>query len=164
MIVTGFSSEIIEKLALRFRNGIEIARENGKLKGSLLNYFPKGCCEIASELLAQYLRDFDIPCCLVYLDYYFDYNENKYSHVWLTVYNTYIVDITADQFKFSIGFKECRSDIFPCYVGTGNKFHGKFSIRKNGIEEFTGFDHYPIQYSTNMNSLYNTVCDCINSH
>lgn len=163
MIDTYFNRAKIEKLALRFREGIETARENGKLKGSLLNYYPRGCCEIASELLAQYLRNFDIPCCLVYLDYYYDYDENKYSHVWLTVYNTYIVDITADQYKFSIGFKDCRADIVPCYVGTGNTFHDKFSIRRNGIEEFTGFDNYPIEHSSNLNYLFNIVCDCINS-
>ncbi|MEF1231151.1 hypothetical protein QTO02_27395, partial [Vibrio fortis] len=65
-----------------------------------LQNFPSGACEVSSVILGLYLKEnFDVnviqsvgkrpsPDC--------EYSEN--NHVWLTVNESVVVDITADQF------------------------------------------------------------------
>lgn len=46
----------IQKLAEIFRQAIEDAQEAREfVHHSPLQYFPRGCCEVASDLLAEYL-------------------------------------------------------------------------------------------------------------
>ncbi|MCC4800269.1 hypothetical protein BCT30_05100 [Enterovibrio norvegicus] len=86
-----------------------------------LQNFPSGSCEVSSVILGLYLKDkYDInvvqsvgkrpsPDC--------DYSEN--NHVWLTVNETVVVDITADQFD------DFSSKVF---VGRDSAFHDTFEV------------------------------------
>ena len=48
----------IQQLAERFRHAIEDAQEAREfVNHPPLRYFPRGCCEVASDLLAEYLRE-----------------------------------------------------------------------------------------------------------
>ena len=88
----------IRRLAQSFRDGIESAVECGAISSrttrSTMPNFPKGCCEVASILLAQYLYK---KC--VHGEYDYDDWENKFPHTWLETNDGVIIDITADQFS-----------------------------------------------------------------
>ena len=76
--------------------------------------FPDGCCRYASDLLAEDMmskgiireRIRMIECTTM---------EEEYTHCWLTVDNTYFVDISADQFNKKAYFKKYKP-IPECYV------------------------------------------------
>ncbi len=62
--------------------------------------FPKSCCEVASYLLAYYLRDMGFSDVRVVCGT-LDFESEEQFHVWLEV-DGWIIDITADQFpRFS---------------------------------------------------------------
>lgn len=119
----------IRGLALSFRNGIEKAIVNGDISSkttkSTMPYFPKGCCEVASDLLAQYLLEKGIHTKSVHGEYDYDDWENKYPHTWLETESGVIIDITADQFAKEEIFKVF--DFMPCYVGIDRSFYSLFS-------------------------------------
>lgn len=120
---------VIRRLALSFRKGIEKAVSNGEISSkttkSTLPYFPKGCCEVASDLLAQYLLEKGIHTKCVHGEYDFDDWENRFPHTWLETDDGVIIDITADQFAKEKIFK--TYDLMPCYVGTDRSFYSLFS-------------------------------------
>ncbi|MEZ8951006.1 hypothetical protein AB4552_03860 [Vibrio sp. 10N.222.54.C3] len=86
-----------------------------------LQRFPSGSCEVSSVILGLYLREKyavnvvqsvgkrPSPEC--------EYSEN--NHVWLTVNETIVVDITADQFD------DCLEKVF---VGRDSAFHDTFEV------------------------------------
>ncbi|MFA0539034.1 hypothetical protein AB4518_21875 [Vibrio sp. 10N.222.54.E8] len=95
-----------------------------------LQRFPSGSCEVSSVILGLYLRDKyavnvvqsvgkrPSPEC--------EYSEN--NHVWLTVNETIVVDITADQFD------DCLEKVF---VGRDSAFHDTFEV----------YDTRPVDFS-----------------
>ena len=119
----------IRGLARSFRKGIERAVESGNISSrttkSTMPYFPKGCCEVASDLLAQYLLENGIHTKSVHGEYDYDDWENKYPHTWLETEGGVIVDITADQFARNKVFTSF--DLMPCYVGTDRSFYSLFT-------------------------------------
>lgn len=119
----------IRRLAHSFRNGIKNAVANGGISSrstkSTMIYFPKGCCEVASDLLAQYLLDRGIHTKSVHGEYAYDDWENKYSHTWLETGSGVIIDITAEQFVDNGIFKVLG--VMPCFVGTDRSFYSLFS-------------------------------------
>ncbi|MDW7547722.1 hypothetical protein [Pseudoalteromonas peptidolytica] len=86
-----------------------------------LQNFPSGACEVSSVILGLYLKEkYDVkvvqsvgkrpsPDC--------GYSEN--NHVWLTVNESVVVDITADQFD------DFSSKVF---VGRDSTFHDTFEV------------------------------------
>ena len=103
----------IRRLAQAFREGIEKAVESGDISSittkTTMPYFPKGCCEIASDLLAQYLLEKGTHTKSVHGEYDFDDWENKFPHTWLETDGGIIIDITADQFVGEKVFADIRT-------------------------------------------------------
>lgn len=95
-----------------------------------LQRFPSGACEVSSVILGLYLKEkYDVnvvqsvgkrpsPEC--------EYSEN--NHVWLTVNENVVVDITADQFD------DFSSKVF---VGRNSAFHDTFEV----------YDTRPVDFS-----------------
>ncbi len=82
------------KLATNFRQALLQCPTNefSAFLRKYLHEFPKQSCDVASLLLAYYLRD----CGFKEIDRIFGYLNNE-SHVWLEI-SGWIIDITADQF------------------------------------------------------------------
>ena len=71
----------IRRLALAFREGIERAVGSGDISPrttkSTMPSFPRGCCDIASDLLAEYLLENGIHTKSVHGEY--DYDNCLYA-------------------------------------------------------------------------------------
>ncbi len=148
-----------QRLAELFRAAIERAIECGAIsicntKTPLPN-FPKGCCEVASELLAEYLLKNGIMTKRIHGEYNYDYCENRFPHSWLETEDGYIIDITADQFRKYSVFNQF--ELSPCYVGKRNEFYDLFKddYRNDGI--FRGFEFISDYDVKNVKPLYDIV-------
>lgn len=122
----------IEILATKFRVAIENAKNcNRFANNQCLNYFPYGCCGIATELLAKFLIENgvkeEIEC--IYGTYY-DFSLGFPTHSWLQIGNNIIVDITGDQF---IHYKVPLKFNSAVYVGPNNSFHDSFEINSKEL-------------------------------
>ncbi len=114
----------IRLLAEKFRVAIEQVKENNE-KDSLYFFqrFPSGCCDDASDLLAQYLSDNGIQTFQVRRDFC---EPELQSHTWLSTENKIVIDITGDQFKHNRIYN-CFD--IPLYVGGESDFHKMFQNR-----------------------------------
>ena len=153
------SEDIIKKLAVIFREAIECAIECGAITTrttkTTLPYFPKGCCEIASDLLAQFFLENNIASQCVHGEYCFDYETNKYPHNWLETKEGYIVDITSDQFRNMPGFDDF---VLPsCYVSKDRTLHNLFNERMYNDGFFCGLDSYNDEYKKKLEPLYEVI-------
>lgn len=149
----------IEQLALRFREGIEESIERREISTrttrSTLPFFPQGCCDIASDLLAQYLLENDIITQCNYGEYdYYEY-EIKYPHSWLETRDGYVIDITADQFCNKPGFSGYA--LLPCYVSKNRSFYDLFHEQRRNDSDFCGLDAYPENYQKIIKPLYRVI-------
>lgn len=158
------NTDEIRKLALSFRNGIERAVENNEISStttkSTMPYFPKGCCEIASDLLAQYLLENGIHTKSVHGEYDYDDWENKFPHTWLETEGGEIVDITADQFTGEQIFESFS--LMPCYVGKDRSFYSLF-VEDYREEVFHGLSCCGGDfYAQNVVPLYDIIISYIN--
>lgn len=149
----------IRRLAQSFREVIENAVECGDISSrttkSTMPYFPKGCCEVASDLLAQYLLEKGVHTKSVHGEYDYDDWENKFPHTWLETDGGVIIDITADQF---IGEKVFETfSLLPCYVGSDREFYSLFN--ENYREEvFRGLRNCDGEfYRRNVDPLYRII-------
>lgn len=86
----------IRRLAQAFREGIEKAVGSDDISSrttkSTMPYFPKGCCEVAIDLLVQYLLEKGTHTRSVHGEYDFDDWENKFQHTWLETDGGVIID------------------------------------------------------------------------
>ncbi len=153
------NSNIIKNLAAQFRQGIECAIECGAITPrstrTTLPQFPRGCCEIASDLLAEYLLENGIVTHCVHGEYYFDYRENKYPHTWLETNDGYIIDITADQFRSQPGFE--KTLLPSCYVGHNRGVYDSFSSNKRIDPDFSGLRSYNEPYQEMLIPMYRII-------
>lgn len=158
----------IKCLSSRFRRGIEIAHEERLFIKPPFADFPNACCGDASELLAQYLMDNNLYQNISYKTVYGtcrdDNFENFYSHAWLVIDGTYIVDITADQRQFKIKRIFPQDAVKPCYVGTGSKFHSMFEIELGHCREFYGLQNLGKDSHQRMKELYDIILKCIDEN
>lgn len=79
----------------KFRKAIEDACSDDMLNFYPFYKFPDSCCDMSSELLAQFLLDIGIETIMIN-------GESKAGehHVWLvTTRGNKVIDITADQFN-----------------------------------------------------------------
>ncbi len=149
----------IKRLAQSFRVGIERAIESGSISSkttkSTMSYFPKGCCEVASDLLAQYLLENGVHTKSVHGEYDYDDSWNSFPHTWLETDEGVIIDITADQFIGKNAFSEYN--FFPCYVGLDREFYSLFN--ENYREEmFHGLEFCDGNfYRENVDPLYDII-------
>lgn len=82
-----------------FREALVACPKDGfsKWQRERLQNFPKQACELASLLLAHYLRDQGFTSIQSVFGYLNDERDKDKSHVWLEV-DGFIVDITPNQF------------------------------------------------------------------
>ncbi len=149
----------IRMLAQSFREGIERAVKSGSISSrttkSTMPYFPKGCCEVASDLLAQYLLENGVHTKSVHGEYDYDDWENKFPHTWLETDEGVIIDITADQF---VGKKVFDTfTLLPCYVGLDRGFYSLFNedYREEAFQGLSSCDGD--FYRRNVDSLYEII-------
>lgn len=150
----------IKILAEDFRKGIETANKYGAFMSirphTTLPYFPRGYCEIASELLAQYLLNFDIETELIHGKYYYNYTTERYPHTWLETRYGYIIDITLDQFRYHAGFD--RFKIPTCYGSKNRTIHKLFN-QSMRYETFTGIENMNPGRKQIMLTLYKLITE-----
>lgn len=89
------NNQIREK-AIEFRQAIMNANSNCRFKDTM-RYFPKGCCELSSDLFAYYLRQNGIEAKVVCGENDTGDRSTSCNHVWVDVSNM-VIDLTADQF------------------------------------------------------------------
>lgn len=155
----------IKYLAARFCRGIEIAHEERLFRKPPFADFPNACCGDAPELLAQYLMDNDLnkntKCTTACGSYRYDDFENHFSHSWLIVDDTYIVDITADQRQFKNERIFPQDAIQPCFVGMDSEFHSMFEIEPFQCREFYGLQNLGEYSYQRMKELYDIILSCV---
>ena len=100
----------IRRLIHAFRNALVLAADTRShecfqfLRWSELNSFPHGCCDLASNFLAQYLRDSDpaLQPVIIHLmttkDFQEKYHSTIKSHVIVEL-NGWYIDLTLNQFE-----------------------------------------------------------------
>lgn len=145
--------------AQAFRYGIEKAIDCGEISPrttkSTMPDFPGGCCEVASDLLGQFLLEKGIQTICMHGEYCLDYCENRYPHTWLETEDGIIIDITADQFKKYYAFS--AYDLLPCYVGRDRSLYKLFSENQRE-EPFAGLENCDGDfYEQNVIPLYDII-------
>ena len=148
----------IQQLAERFRHAIEDAQEAREfVNHPPLRYFPRGCCEVASDLLAEYLRENGIDTYGVFGEWRDDENYDVDPHEWLVLNDdtSVIIDITCDQFKCNPRFYRFSQYCIPAHVGPINELYKMFEIvdphRNTGI-------NYGTEYSKqSLNCFYEII-------
>lgn len=120
------------KLARKFRNAIENAVDSGELRSYPFYKFPRDCCDMTCDLLAQYLLEHQIETVQVNGIHE---SDSQWHHVWLQTMDGIVIDITADQFNKSKGMPNQISDI---HVGDEGLVHKIFSNSRR-YEENTTF-------------------------
>ena len=117
----------IFQVATEFRTAILKAKTHREFSGDgLIELFPRGNCGIVCDLLGRYLLE-----QANVRSWYTSGEIGSESHVWLTLENGDIVDITGDQYKNRSGF--LYYDL-PVYVGKMDAFHSQFKLNGNPIE------------------------------
>lgn len=111
-------------------------------------YFPRGCCEIASSMLAQYLLENGISTFLVRGDY------GDQPHAWLETESEWIVDITSGQLKQMPEFN--KYNLSEYYVGPHIPFYDLFSDYYEKYE-FNGLECESEDYKRKIYPLYETL-------
>lgn len=119
--------EDIFRRAVEFRNAILKANRNREFWGDgFMELFPEGNCGIVCDLLGRYL----IERANV-RSWYTSGEIGSESHVWLTLEDGDIVDITGDQYKNRSG--SLYYDL-PVYVGKMDSFHSQFRLNGEHVE------------------------------
>ncbi|MBD8923051.1 hypothetical protein EGR52_06465, partial [bacterium] len=100
----------IFQLAEKFRSAILRANANGEFfRDGFIELFPRGNCGIVCDLLGRYFGEY------ANIRSWYTSGETKSEcHVWLTLENRSIVDITGDQYSNRTGM--LHYDL-PVYVG-----------------------------------------------
>ena len=143
----------IKRLVNQFRDAIDIAKGKGEfLKDIRFRRVPSGCCDDASDLLAQFLLENDIKTYNVSGSYRYDSDENTQSHEWLVADNQTIIDITGDQFRYDSVFSNYNK---PVYVGAEDNFHRLFEDRR--VHENMGLDSLGSMSQPRLNELYRKI-------
>lgn len=91
-----------------------------------IELFPRGNCGVACDLLGRYLLE-----QAGVRSWYTSGKIGSESHVWLTLENGDIVDITGDQYKNREG--SLYYDL-PVYVGKIDAFHSQFKLNGDPVE------------------------------
>ena len=119
--------EDILQMAAEFRTAILKAKINREFSGDgFIELFPRGNCGIVCDLLGRYLLE------RANVRSWYTLGEIGFeSHVWLTLENRSIVDITGDQYSNRTGM--LHYDL-PVYVGKIDAFHKQFRLNGEPLE------------------------------
>lgn len=151
----------IKQLAMKFWKAIDEAHEDGKLRSyPLFSRFPKECCDLTCDLLAQYLSEYGIETYQMRGTYE---NDASRHHVWLLTYDGIVIDITGDQFKDKLLPAE---QIQTVHVGTEGSLHRIFCMdrerwentRFTDVNEFTGFEGRSSPRQQTLMDVYDIIC------
>lgn len=114
-----YDVDFIHEIATKFRNGIDAVVKYGEFEfDGWLEYFPRGCCDIVSELLGWYLlTEYDIKSFIAGGKYRDD------THSWIVLEDGIIIDITGDQYKNRRSKIQYNKTV---YVGNPDEFHRLF--------------------------------------
>lgn len=111
----------IYELVIKLRHAIDRAADNREFNGIIcFDYFPRGCCGMASDILGHYLLEYGIESEYVCGDYSKGDWDNCQSHAWVRLDDKTIIDITGDQFKSKEEFLFYKE---PVYMGPMDEFH-----------------------------------------
>lgn len=117
----------IFSMAAEFRTALLKARKNREFSDDgLIERFPGGNCGIVCDLLGRYLIE-----QAGVRSWYTSGKIGFESHVWLTLENGDIVDITGDQYKNQSGSLYYN---LPVYVGKMDAFHSQFRLNGDPTE------------------------------
>lgn len=119
----------LKSIAFTVRQKIEQVIDELPYVDVELQNFPSGSCEVSSVILGLYLQSeygLDVVQSVGKRPVSNDYREN--NHVWLTVNDSLIIDITADQFE---EFQE------PVFVGSESVFHSTFEVYETRSIDFS---------------------------
>ena len=115
------------QLAEKFRSAILRANANGEFfRECFIELFPRGNCGIVCDLLGRYFLEYANV-----RSWYTSGEMESECHVWLTVENGSIVDITGDQYSNRTG--TLYYDL-PVYVGQIDAFHKQFRLNGEPLE------------------------------
>ena len=145
----------IATLVYNFRKAINKAKELDDLGLDFaFKRFPHGCCGDASCLLAEYLIENGIKTAYVCGTYRGGGFENMQSHAWLLVDDSYIIDITGDQFYDNSTFMNYNKSV---YVGEMDEFHKLFEVEDRDVYEFPGLSQLGNFCYPRLRNLYNII-------
>lgn len=115
---------------------------------TMLRNFPKGCCDISSELVAQFLVDnMDLKLKIVNGRY------KDVSHTWIETEDNCIIDITLDQFRCNSLFR--AYSLPEVFVGEKNALYDCFRIARS--ELFINWYNIETDYSYTFRKVYETI-------
>lgn len=172
----------IRELAVKFRNAIEKACDEGLFANDTFNRFPRGCCGDTSDLLAEYFCENGIgSICVTGTDAY------GQGHAWLVIKDMRIRTPVPEYFEIPEDIKliltrygnekwndspstayysssdlenglivDLTADQFgeaPVYVGYINDFYRNF--------EFISAYDYACLGNERMSSLYQKIISCL---
>lgn len=119
--------ERIKYLAKQYRDAIDAALDNREFRKPRFSNFPVDCCDLACDLLGQYLSENGIETYQIRGECNFDYQQH---HVWL-VHDEIVIDITGDQFAGKLGYP---LDIPKVHVGPMSETQSLFCIDRERWE------------------------------
>lgn len=132
--------EKIQDLAIKFRNATDRAFEYGEFDQEYpFNNFPHECCDDMCDLFGQLLFEREVPIYKVHAIYRYDNWAHQYSHVWLTLKDGNIVDLTGDQYKNDAIMLNYN---IPCYIGEENRLYKLFPKEGRNSYSYYGIDNY----------------------
>lgn len=136
-------------LAKKVRDAIEQVISTSAYVDCELCNFPSGSCEVSSVMVGLYLQANGISDVVQTVG---KRNNGDNNHVWLTVEDRYILDITADQFE------DCEYGVI---VAESTDFHEKFEVYDTRPVDFSylvrpGSEGYGNFYSKVLAELQNT--------
>ena len=147
----------ILKLSEQFRNAMDEAKQNGVFTNhSPLCCFPRGCCTVASTLLAQFLLEHGIKTFEIrgIAD---DGSTCGQPHEWLITEDDIMIDITGDQFRNNNKFLNYDQ---PVFVGIEDDLHKMFVIESDIIEN-RGLDSYSNWMKIKLTKIYTDIIQYI---
>ena len=130
----------IQKLAHEFRQATDEAFEYGALGPDYpFNNFPHECCDDMCDLFGQLLFEKEVPIYKVHGIYRYDNWDHQYPHVWLTLEDGTIIDLTGDQYKDDPIMLNYN---IPCYIGKENSLYKFFPKKERKSYPYYGIDNY----------------------
>lgn len=155
--------ENIYQLSKTFREVLdEISKEKLYHRLSVFEYFPRGCCGYASNLLAEYLEDNGVLKQKIQLVNGESF-EHQYTHYWLMINEKYFLDITADQFNGKNYFIKYKQIPKVVIVERNTYIYKKFNDIKTNYSNQFGIDTYHDDISNKLRILYNEALKIIES-
>lgn len=91
------------------------------------------------DLFGQLLFERKVPIHKVHGIYRYDNWDHQYPHVWLTLEDGTIIDLTGDQYKDDPIMLNYN---IPCYIGKENHLYKLFPKKERKSYLYYGIDNY----------------------